>query len=211
MLVKSVPLVFVLVLSIVASVVYADDQGQYSPRQVPSAGVSSRAQALVADTQELIMHALAFMGVNYRFGGKSPEAGLDCSGFVHHVFKEAAGVVLPGTAYAQSLQGEMVRRGQLQPGDLVFFNTLKRAFSHVGIYIGDNRFIHAPRTGKRVEIGDLTAGYWSQRFNGARRIVTPQAEDKPRADDARAFAPAPPGAQQTAGQEPDLSLATVLN
>ncbi len=129
------------------------------------------ATGFVEHTQELIIHALAFSGVRYRWGGKTPESGLDCSGFVRYVFQEAVGIALPHDAYSMSLIGRTVRKPDLRPGDLVFFNTLKRAFSHVGIYLGDNRFIHAPRTGKYVEIGDLGAQYWSARFNGGRRVL----------------------------------------
>jgi cell wall-associated NlpC family hydrolase len=120
---------------------------------------------------ELVFHALAFLGVKYRFGGNDPETGWDCSGYVSHVFKQAIGVMLPRDSFSMSARGEPVARDALQPGDLVFFNTLKRAFSHVGIYLGENRFIHAPSTGKAVQISDMNAGYWSQRFNGGRRIA----------------------------------------
>lgn len=120
---------------------------------------------------ELVLHALAFLGAKYRFGGNDPETGWDCSGYVSHVFKQAMGFVLPRDSFSMSERGEPIQRGELQPGDLVFFNTLKRAFSHVGIYLGDNRFIHAPSTGKAVQISDMNAGYWTRRFNGGRRIV----------------------------------------
>ena len=121
--------------------------------------------------EELVFFALAFLDVNYRYGGTDPQTGWDCSGYVLHIFKNGIGVTLPRTSVAMSERGESIRRTELKPGDLVFFNTLKRAFSHVGIYIGDNRFIHAPSSGKAVQISDMEARYWAQRFDGGRRIV----------------------------------------
>ncbi len=132
------------------------------------------ASAWTDRAQELVFHALGFIDVKYKYGGKSPDTGWDCSGYVHHVFKEAVGVMLPRNAVSMSAQGEPVRRGELQPGDLVFFNTLKRAFSHVGIYLGNNRFIHAPATGKSVQISNMASDYWARRYNGGRRIVIAQ-------------------------------------
>lgn len=127
------------------------------------------AQSKAAD---LMMYALSLVGVQYKFGGKSPDTGLDCSGFVGHVFKHVASLALPHNAYAISLIGQKIAPHELQPGDLVFFNTLRKSFSHVGIYLGDNRFVHATSssTGK-VEISDLRDSYWKTRFNGARRML----------------------------------------
>ena len=117
---------------------------------------------------ELVLRALSLLGVNYKFGGNSPDTGLDCSGLVRHVFREAVGVVLPRRAEEMSRAGQSVDTAQLKPGDLVFFNTLRRTFSHVGIYIGDNRFIHAPSTNGRIRIDQLDARYYAQRFDAAR-------------------------------------------
>lgn len=122
-------------------------------------------------SQELVFHALAFIGVKYRYGGVSPDTGWDCSGYVYHVFREAAGVILPRDAASMSGKGQPISRRELQPGDLVFFNTLKRAFSHVGIYLGDNRFIHAPASGKAVQISNMASEYWARRYDGGRRIA----------------------------------------
>jgi cell wall-associated NlpC family hydrolase len=130
-----------------------------------------------ANAQELVMHALSFVGINYRRGGESPETGFDCSGLVRHVFRESLGLSLPRTSRDISRVGETVRRDQLQPGDLVFFNTLRRGFSHVGIYLGEHRFVHAPATGGEVRVEDMRQRYWTQRFNGARRIATADASD----------------------------------
>jgi cell wall-associated NlpC family hydrolase len=114
--------------------------------------------------------ALNYIGVRYKRGGTSPETGFDCSGFVKYLYNETLGLVLPHNAKAIAQQGERVDKTELKPGDLVFFNTMRRAFSHVGIYLGDNLFIHAPRAGARVRIEDMTDRYWSRRYNGARRI-----------------------------------------
>ena len=123
-----------------------------------------------AKTQEVIINALSLTGVKYKFGGNSPETGFDCSGFVRYVFHNAANLTLPPTARAISQLGDTVKQDELQPGDLVFFNTLKSAFSHVGIYIGDNKFIHAPRNGSSVRVENMQQRYWSSRFNGAQRL-----------------------------------------
>ena len=123
-----------------------------------------------AKMQEVIINALSLTGIKYKYGGSSPETGFDCSGFVRYVFRNAANLTLPPTARAISQIGKTVKKDELQPGDLVFFNTLKSAFSHVGIYIGDNKFIHAPRTGANVRVESLQQSYWASRFNGAQRL-----------------------------------------
>jgi cell wall-associated NlpC family hydrolase len=105
--------------------------------------------------------------VDYRYGGKNPEAGLDCSGMVSHVYREAAGIHLPASAAQMALQGRDVPRDSLRPGDLVFFNTSNRPRSHVGIYIGDDRFVHAPSSNGKVRISNLNASYYASRFEGA--------------------------------------------
>ncbi|MDR1276216.1 MAG: C40 family peptidase [Candidatus Accumulibacter sp.] len=120
---------------------------------------------------ELIRASIKHVNTDYRYGGASPEEGFDCSGFVQWVFKEAVGKELPRTAKAQSKFGRAVRRNELEPGDLIFFNTLRRAFSHVGIYVGKGHFIHSPRTGAKIRVDDMRGKYWSQRFSGARRVV----------------------------------------
>lgn len=121
--------------------------------------------------QDLILKGFELIGINYRFGGTNPDTGLDCSGFVQLVFKEAIGILLPRTAREQSQVGAVIDQQELKAGDLVFFNTMRQAFSHVGIYLGDNRFMHAPRTGAEVRIEDMRQSYWLQRYNGARRLL----------------------------------------
>ena len=109
----------------------------------------------MAGAQNLVLNAMGFLGIPYRFGGATPEAGFDCSGFVQYVFRQAAGLMLPRSSFDQIRQGIAVAREELQVGDLVFFNTMRATASHVGIYIGENRFTHAPSRGKTVEIVDI--------------------------------------------------------
>lgn len=120
--------------------------------------------------QEVLMQALSLTGIQYKYGGKSPETGFDCSGFVRYVFSQATKITLPPTARAISQMGKTVKKEELQPGDLVFFNTLKTAFSHVGIYMGNNKFIHSPSAGGSVRVESMDNAYWNKRFNGAQRI-----------------------------------------
>ena len=120
----------------------------------------------------LIDSALDLVGIRYRRGGDNAESGFDCSGFVGYVFLEQFGLKLPRTSGEISRTGEQVSRAELKPGDLVFFNTMRRAFSHVGIYMGDNQFVHAPRPGKAVRVEDIRDSYWARRYNGARRITS---------------------------------------
>ena len=124
-----------------------------------------------SNAQDLILKGLQLVGINYRRGGTSAESGLDCSGFVQLVYKDSVGLLLPRTAKEQSEVGNVVDKNELKPGDLVFFNTMRRAFSHVGIYLGDNHFLHSPRTGAEVRVEDMSQGYWVKRYNGARRVV----------------------------------------
>lgn len=121
---------------------------------------------------EIPIYAVSLVGSPYRLGGTSPATGLDCSGFVGHVFLQAAGVTLPRDSRALSEVGRPLAVSELQPGDLVFFNTLDRAYSHVGIYLGDNRFVHAAssRTGA-VMVSSLGDRYWRERYDGARRVA----------------------------------------
>jgi cell wall-associated NlpC family hydrolase len=118
-----------------------------------------------------IVEALLTVGTPYRRGGTSPDTGFDCSGLVLHVFQRAWGLSLPRSVEAQRLVGKVVKRQhQLEPGDLVFYNTRNRPYSHVGIYVGGGQFVHAPRPGRRVRIENIDSPYWRARFNGARRL-----------------------------------------
>jgi len=133
--------------------------------------VKDAAARALGTAQDLTSTALDLIGIRYKWGGNTPETGLDCSGLVRYVFQQVTGVTLPRTAKDMSRIGESVAAPDLQPGDLVFFNTRRFAFSHVGIYLGDNRFVHAPRRGREVEIATLDSSFWQKRFNGARRMV----------------------------------------
>ena len=128
------------------------------------------AQRAAPEQSEMLFQVLSSIGVDYKYGGNSHTTGFDCSGLVAHVFREGYGIKLPRTSMDQSQVGQPVPADELKPGDLVFYNTLNRPFSHVGIYLGDGRFIHAPRTGTAVRIESLKSVYWSKRWNGARRI-----------------------------------------
>lgn len=130
----------------------------------------ARVKEFTSRASEVAMHAMGMLGIRYKYGGNSPENGLDCSGLVRYVFEQALGTQLPRTSEEISKVGEHVDTHDLQPGDLVFYNTLRRAFSHVGIYLGDNKFIHAPSSGGKVRIENMEVRYWKSRFNGARRI-----------------------------------------
>lgn len=118
----------------------------------------------------LVEQAMGLLGVPYRRGGNTEATGFDCSGFVRHLFEQSLGQVLPRRAVDQARATEVISHEELQPGDLVFFNTMRRAFSHVGIYVGDGQFIHSPRAGKSVNMADMRSAYWQKRFNGARRV-----------------------------------------
>ena len=125
--------------------------------------VSSKTESLINDAMQLI-------GVRYRWNGDLPQSGLDASGFVRFVFRDKLGFLLPPQSSQMSKVGKPITREELQPGDLVFFNTMRLTFSHVGIYVGDNKFIHSPAKGSTVRVDDLASSYWDKRFDGARRL-----------------------------------------
>jgi len=162
---------------LVATSGLAAPRGQGHPAQPASVVATARNTATAAaekvwqGTQDLAMFALGMIGVNYRFGGETPERGVDCSGLIRYVFQEVTGTTLPRTSRELSRIGEKVAIADLKPGDLVFFNTRRFAFSHVGLYLGENRFIHAPATGREVEVATLSQAYWQKHFDGARRLV----------------------------------------
>ncbi|MCO1397290.1 C40 family peptidase [Burkholderia cenocepacia] len=143
---------------------------QQTSAQPSSGGAKSFLAGMAGKAGDVVVGALNMIGVRYRWGGKSPDSGLDCSGFVRYVFQDTLGMSLPRRAEEMSRVGEKVSMSNLKPGDLVFFNTMRRTFSHVGIYIGDNKFVHSPSTGSTVRVDDLDSGYWEKRFTGARRI-----------------------------------------
>ncbi len=141
--------------------------------QITEAGqsVTQRvARSVTEKAGELVVTAMGFLGVPYKRGGGSFETGFDCSGFVRAMYEQTAGLLLPRKAEQQAAATTQIDKADLQPGDLVFFNTLKRTFSHVGIYVGDGKFIHSPRSGTAVRVEDMQKTYWNQRFDGARRV-----------------------------------------
>ena len=138
----------------------------------PGAALLNFGDQHISTTRELALQALGFLGIRYKFGGSSPATGFDCSGLVRYVAGQALGLVLPRDARGLSELGSKVSTAELQPGDLVFFNTMRKPYSHVGIYVGDRRFIHAPASGGAVELVSLNEHYWAARFSGARRLST---------------------------------------
>ena len=131
--------------------------------------VGAAGQNVSSQASDLVVNAMGYLGVPYRRGGTGIQ-GFDCSGFVQAMYENTLGLVLPHNAKAQAAATEKIDKTELQPGDLVFFNTLRRAFSHVGIYVGEGKFIHSPRVGGEVRIEDMRDSYWIKRFNGARRV-----------------------------------------
>ncbi len=144
----------------------------YTESTTPSEGAKKVFYQAVDAAGDLVNSALSYMGISYKYGGNAPDTGFDCSGFVRYVYNNTLGLMLPRSSAEMSKTGEKVKKDELKPGDLVFFNTLKRAFSHVGIYIGEGNFVHAPSTGGAVRVESMEIPYWQKRFNGARRMDT---------------------------------------
>ena len=129
-------------------------------------------QSVSNKASELVVNAMGFLGVPYKRGGNTVETGFDCSGFVRAMYEQSIGLVLPRRAEQQAAATQNIEKSELKPGDLVFFNTLKRTFSHVGIYVGEGRFIHSPKPGAEVRVESMSVSYWASRFDGARRVQT---------------------------------------
>ena len=132
-----------------------------------------------SQNSELILRSLGLLGIDYKWGGNTPQEGMDCSGFVRYVFRDALGLNLPRRSEEISAYGDPVERGHLIPGDLVFFNTMGRPFSHVGLYIGNQQFIHAPSTGNVIRVESIRVNYWARRYDSARRISAANASAGP--------------------------------
>ena len=141
-----------------------------------------------ATASELVVTAMGFLGVPYRRGGNTVESGFDCSGFVKAMFEQTVGLILPRRAEQQAAATQKIERADLRPGDLVFFNTMRHAFSHVGIYIGEGKFIHSPKPGAEVRVENMKVSYWNRRFDGARRVQT-YAADTPATQAAASIEP----------------------
>lgn len=125
----------------------------------------------------MLLQSISLMGIPYRWGGNNPEEGMDCSGFIRYVFKKSLGIELPRTAAQMSKVGKRVSINDLEPGDLLFFNTGRGFNTHIGMYIGDNKFIQAPRTGQDIQISAFD-GYYRSHFNGAKRVVQEDEDDE---------------------------------
>lgn len=137
------------------------------PQQIPD----QNKPATVLDyskSNEVVMVTLGLMETDYRFGGRNPESGLDCSGMVSYIYENAVNLKLPHNAAEIARLGREIDLSALRPGDLVFFNTQNRSFSHVGIYIGGDRFVHAPSTNGKVQIDSLKSSYYAKRLEAAR-------------------------------------------
>lgn len=135
-------------------------------------------QTVIDRTSDLVVTSIGFLGVPYRRGGNDADTGFDCSGFVRAMYNQTVGHLLPRRAEEQAAATQKIDRKELKPGDLVFFNTMRRAFSHVGIYVGEGKFIHSPKPGAQVRVEDMSGSYWQQRFSGARRVQAAQDEIK---------------------------------
>ena len=129
----------------------------------------------------MLLQSVSLMGIAYKWGGNTPNTGMDCSGFVRYVFQKSLGINLPRTAAEMAKVGKRISPDQLQPGDLIFFNTRRGSNTHIGIYLGGNKFIQSPRTGENIQISDLS-GYWMQHFNGAKRVVQEEQDQSGNAD-----------------------------
>jgi len=148
----------------------AADHGAITATTLVTTLDTQPAATVASPRQQLADFALKLRDIRYRRGGRAPNTGFDCSGFVHYVFAHALGIDLPDDSASQFNAGVKVARAELQTGDLVFFHTHGKRVSHVGIYLGDGRFIHSPATGERVHVSRLDEEYWTHRFAGAKRL-----------------------------------------
>ncbi len=148
----------------------ADDIERYLAERGMIAQMEQLRQSVGEKASDLVVNAMGFLGVPYRRGGTDADTGFDCSGFVRSMFEQTVGLVLPRRARDQAAVTEKIDKQDLKPGDLVFFNTMRQTFSHVGIYVGDNKFIHSPKPGQQVRVDDMRQAYWERRFTGARRV-----------------------------------------
>ncbi|MBV7426739.1 C40 family peptidase [Acidovorax sp. sif1233] len=156
---------------------FITDKGLLTRLEDVSHRVADKAHTVADRASGLVVNAMGFLGVPYKRGGNSAETGFDCSGFVRAMYEQTVGLLLPRRADQQAAATQVIDKKELQPGDLVFFNTMRRNFSHVGIYVGDNKFIHAPRSGAEIRVEDMGVAYWARRFNGARRVAGSGSDD----------------------------------
>lgn len=149
-----------------------DDMNQFMTEKGLLAKLDQVRESVSTTASDLVFTAMGFLGVPYRRGGNTAETGFDCSGFVRAMYHQTVGLILPRRAEQQAAATETIDRSELKPGDLVFFNTMRRTFSHVGIYIGEGKFIHSPKPGAEVRVESMSIAYWARRFDGARRVQT---------------------------------------
>ena len=147
-----------------------DDMGGFLAEKGLIAKIGDVSTQVQTKASDLVIGAMGFLGVPYRRGGTSIETGFDCSGFVKAIYEQTIGLELPRNAAQQAAATQTIKKSELRPGDLVFFNTMRKAFSHVGIYVGNGKFIHSPKPGAEVRVEDMGVGYWARRFDGARRV-----------------------------------------
>lgn len=175
---RFVLLFIVMLFSIAAQAAPPTSSGDEMSRVIADRGLMERigevGLRVESKASEYVISAMTFLGVPYKRGGTSAETGFDCSGFVKAIYEQTAGLILPRRAEQQAAATQKIDKGDLQPGDLVFFNTMRRAFSHVGIYVGNGKFIHAPKPGAEVRVEDMGVAYWNRRFDGARRVTPEQ-------------------------------------
>jgi len=167
-------------------------------------------QSVSNKASELVVNAMGFLGVPYKRGGNTVETGFDCSGFVRAIYEQSVGLLLPRRAEQQAAATQRIEKNELQPGDLVFFNTMRRAFSHVGIYVGDGKFIHSPKPGAEVRVESMGVSYWQRRFDGARRVqptgtTLPETERTAALPVSQAAAARPPEIQAAQAATPTLA------
>ena len=160
---------------------FVTDKGLLNRLEDVSHRVADKAHTVADQASTLVGNAMGFLGIPYKRGGNSADTGFDCSGFVRAVYEQTVGLLLPRRADQQAAATQVIDKKELQPGDLVFFNTMRRQFSHVGIYVGDNKFIHSPRSGAQIRVEDMGVSYWARRFNGARRVAAAPGEDTAKA------------------------------
>jgi len=147
-----------------------DDMGGFLAEKGLIAKIGDVSTQVQTKASDLVIGAMGFLGVPYRRGGTSIETGFDCSGFVKAIYEQTIGLALPRNAAQQAAATQTIKKSELRPGDLVFFNTMRKAFSHVGIYVGNGKFIHSPKPGAEVRVEDMGVAYWARRFDGARRV-----------------------------------------
>jgi cell wall-associated NlpC family hydrolase len=153
-----------------------DEVGHFIAERGLLSRIGSVGEKVEARATELVMNSMAFLGVPYKRGGTNAESGFDCSGFVRAIYEQTAGLLLPRRAEQQAAATQKIDKTDLKPGDLVFFNTMRRAFSHVGIY---GKFIHSPKPGAEVRVEDMGVSYWAKRFDGARRVSAEDTQQAP--------------------------------